>query len=108
MNRNSPPFHGFEGYRVTLEPNAAYHPYFSVDCSALLRAGPCCISQPGIVGYYRPPLEFTLPVLFTSLAPYPPPYMYQPMAVQLSALAKIPFYMDPPGTVVGPIVSCVW
>src|SRR5258706_2626745 len=105
MHRNSPPFHGFEEHRVTMEPNAAHHPHFPPDCSALvLRAGSCCTSQPGIVGYYQPPLEFGLPVLFTSPTPFAPSYMYQPMAVQLAAHAKIPFYMDPLGTVVGPIV----
>jgi len=105
LHRNSPPFRDFEEYRVALEAQAAYHPYSSPDCSALLQASPYCTSQPGIVWYYTPPQEFTLPVLFTSLPPYPPPYMYQPMPPQLAPHAKqTSFYMYPPWAVVRPTV----
>jgi len=65
------------------------------------------MSQPGNAEYYQSRQEFTPPVLFTSLAPYPPPYMYQPMAIQLATHARqtsFYFYVHPPGTVVGPTV----
>lgn len=105
MHRNSPPFHYFKEYPVTMGYNPAHHPYFSPDCSALMQAGPCYMSQPGIAEYSQPQQECTYPVLFTSPAPYPPPYMYQPMAVQLPAHAtQTPFYMYSPGTMMGPIV----
>ena len=63
------------------------------------------MNQLGIMQYYQPPQEPTRPALFASLAPYPPPYLYQPMVPQLAAYAtQTSYYMYPPETVPGPTV----
>jgi len=111
-HRSTPPFRDFQEYGVLLEPNAAYHPHPYPDCLALLHAGQLGTCQPGIVEYCQPPQEFMLPVLFTSLAPYTLPYMYQPMAAQLAPHAtQTSSSTYPPGIVLGPTVGdtlCVW
>jgi len=108
-HRSTPPCRGSQEYGVLLEPNTAYHPDPYPDCLALGQFG---AYRPGIEEYCQHPQEFMLPVLFTSLAPYAPPYMYQPMAAQLAPHAtQTSFHAYPPGIVLVPTVGdamCVW
>jgi hypothetical protein len=104
-HRNEPPFRAFQECGVLPGPNAAYHPYSSPDCATLLQASPVLHVQARHCGVLSTSTGVYTPVLFTSFAPYPPPYMYQPMAPQLAAYAtQTSYYMYPPGTVPGPTV----